>query len=122
MNKSTLLEETLLHELAKGHYRPGDAIPSRNSLTARYKCSRTTVGHAISALKRRGILVSNQGGQTRVAECSGTCVRTTDVYLIAHGLEVYSEQAIREMFLPGLENEVAIHTLSDDSLGGILTC
>lgn len=118
MNKSALLEEYLLHDILSGHYREGDAVPSRNRLAAKYKCSRTTVEHAVNALKKKGILVSNQGGTTRVGRTPEQIDpdRVTDVYIIAGGLEVYSEQAIRDMFLPGLEDRIRIHPTSDETL------
>lgn len=113
-----MLEEKILHDISSGHYRSGDAIPSRNRLAAKYNCSRTTVEHAVDSLKKRGILISNQGGSTRVARPPGSLLpeNTLDVYIIAGGLEVYSEQAIRNMFLPGLEDQIQIHPLSDEAL------
>lgn len=116
MRKSILLEETLLTDFAKGRYQTGDAIPSRNSLASKYKCSRTTVERAIASLKRRGFLVSNQGAQTRLAKNPFRGGKITDLCLIATGLDVYSSHAIREMFMPDLEEPIDIHTLSEDSI------
>ena len=118
MNKSAILEEKILHAIAAGQYRPGDAIPSRNRLAAKFSCSRTTVEHAVDSLKRRGFLISNQGGATRVASLPNGLLSGNPevVYIIAGGLEIYSEQAIRDMFLPGLEGQIGIHPLSDEAL------
>lgn len=118
MNKSLLLKEALLNDIISNRYPEGKSIPSRNLLCAKYKCSRTTVERAVTALKNMGILTSRQGGSTivtpRGAGASGEKIR--HVYLMASDLEVYSEKALREMFLPGLEKEVQIHTSSAESL------
>lgn len=119
MNKSLLLKEALLNDITSNRYPEGKSIPSRNLLCARYKCSRTTVERAVTALKNMGLLTSRQGGSTIVTPrgargASGEKIR--HVYLMAADLEVYSEKALREMFLPGLEKEVQIHTSSVESL------
>lgn len=117
MLKSQMLEEAILSDLRKHHFKKNDKLPSRNSLCLRFKCSRTTVEKAINALKKKGILSSSQGAPTRIRELTEhTANEITDLYIIARGLEVYTSENIREMFLPGEEEKINIHTLGDDQI------
>ena len=117
MLKSQMLEEAILSDLRKNHYKKNDKLPSRNMLCTRFKCSRTTVEKAINALKKRGVLFSSQGAPTRVLDLSEhSSGEITDLYLIARGLEIYSHESIREMFLPGEEENIRLHTLGDDQI------
>ena len=117
MNKSQMLEKAILTELKERNAKKNDIIPSRNQLALKYKCSRTTVERAIDSLKKQGFLSSVQGAPTRVLDLAARRTETiTDLWLIAPELEVYTPARIREMFLPGMEEEIAIHTVSDDAL------
>lgn len=55
------IAETLSEEIAKGHYRPGDKLPTESELSARFGVNRHTVRHALSDLTERGITRSRRG-------------------------------------------------------------
>ncbi len=51
----------LTTEIASGHYRPGDRLPTEAALAARFGVNRHTIRHALSALTERGLVRSRQG-------------------------------------------------------------
>ncbi|WP_417254303.1 phosphonate metabolism transcriptional regulator PhnF [Celeribacter sp.] len=55
------IAETLSEEIAKGHYRPGNKLPTEAELSARFGVNRHTVRHALSNLTERGITRSRRG-------------------------------------------------------------
>ncbi|NIY79790.1 MAG: phosphonate metabolism transcriptional regulator PhnF [Rhodobacteraceae bacterium] len=55
------IAETLSEEIAKGHYRPGDKLPTEAELSSRFGVNRHTVRHALSDLTERGITRSRRG-------------------------------------------------------------
>lgn len=52
---------TLTAEIASGHYRPGDKLPTEAALAARFGVNRHTVRHALSALAERSLVHSRRG-------------------------------------------------------------
>ncbi len=59
---------TLTTEIASGHYRPGDKLPTEAALAARFGVNRHTVRHALSALAERGLVHSRRGAGVFVAQ------------------------------------------------------
>lgn len=59
---------TLTTEIAAGHYRPGDKLPTEAALAARFGVNRHTVRHALSALAERGLVHSRRGAGVFVAQ------------------------------------------------------
>ncbi|VDC24606.1 phosphonate metabolism transcriptional regulator PhnF [Pseudogemmobacter humi] len=57
----------LTEEIAAGHYRPGDRLPTEATLAARFGVNRHTVRHALAALAERGLVHSRQGAGVFVA-------------------------------------------------------
>ena len=57
----TSIAETLSEEIAKGHYRPGDKLPTEAQLSARFGVNRHTVRHAIQSLVQAGTVHSRRG-------------------------------------------------------------
>lgn len=55
------IADTLAAEIAAGHYRPGDRLPSEADLSARFGVNRHTVRHAIAALVDAGTLRTRRG-------------------------------------------------------------
>ncbi|SDF33381.1 GntR family transcriptional regulator, phosphonate transport system regulatory protein [Celeribacter baekdonensis] len=55
------IAETLSEEIARGHYKPGDKLPTEAELSARFGVNRHTVRHALSDLGERGIVRSRRG-------------------------------------------------------------
>jgi GntR family transcriptional regulator, phosphonate transport system regulatory protein len=52
---------TLTAEIAGGHYRPGDRLPTEAELAARFGVNRHTVRHAIAAMVNAGTLRTRRG-------------------------------------------------------------
>lgn len=52
---------TLSDEIAAGHYRPGDRMPTEAALSARFGVNRHTVRRALGDLAERGILRARRG-------------------------------------------------------------
>lgn len=59
---------TLTSEIAAGHYRPGDKLPTEAALAARFGVNRHTVRHALSALADRGLVHSRRGAGVFVTQ------------------------------------------------------
>ncbi len=58
----------LSEDIAAGHYRPGDRLPTEAALAARFGVNRHTVRHALAALAERGLVHSRQGAGVFVAQ------------------------------------------------------
>lgn len=59
---------SLSEEIAAGHYRPGDRLPTEAALAARFGVNRHTVRHALADLAERGLVHSRQGAGVFVAQ------------------------------------------------------
>jgi GntR family phosphonate transport system transcriptional regulator len=59
---------TLSREIAAGHYRPGDRLPTEAALSARFGVNRHTVRHALAALAEQGLVHSRRGAGVFVAQ------------------------------------------------------
>lgn len=55
------IAETLRAEIASGHYRPGDKLPTEAALSARFGVNRHTVRHALAALAESGAVHARRG-------------------------------------------------------------
>lgn len=55
------IAETLTAEIASGHYRPGDKLPTEAALAARFGVNRHTVRHALAALAEAGAVHARRG-------------------------------------------------------------
>ncbi|WP_128515490.1 phosphonate metabolism transcriptional regulator PhnF [Tabrizicola thermarum] len=62
------IAEGLSGDIAAGHYRPGDRLPTEAALAARFGVNRHTVRHALAALAERGVVHSRQGAGVFVAQ------------------------------------------------------
>lgn len=59
--------DTLSGEIAEGHYRPGDKLPTEAQLASRFGVNRHTVRHAIGAMAEKGMVHSRRGSGVFVA-------------------------------------------------------
>ena len=55
------IADTLSAEIADGHYRPGDRLPTEAELAARFGVNRHTVRHAIASMVDAGTLRTRRG-------------------------------------------------------------
>jgi GntR family phosphonate transport system transcriptional regulator len=55
------IADTLKAEIAAGHYRPGDKLPTEAGLAARFGVNRHTVRHALAALANDGLVHARRG-------------------------------------------------------------
>lgn len=53
--------DTLSAEIAEGHYKPGNKLPTEAQLAARFGVNRHTVRHALAALAEAGTVHSRRG-------------------------------------------------------------
>lgn len=58
----------LTEEIAAGHYRPGDRLPTEAALSARFGVNRHTVRHALATLANDGLVHSRRGAGVFVAQ------------------------------------------------------
>lgn len=61
------IADTLSDEIASGHYRPGDKLPTEAALSARFGVNRHTVRHALAALAEAGAVHARRGAGVFVA-------------------------------------------------------
>lgn len=59
---------TLRREIADGHYRPGDKLPTEAQMAGRFGVNRHTVRHAISALVEERLVHTRRGAGVFVAQ------------------------------------------------------
>lgn len=57
----TAIHDTLSHEIAQGHYTPGDRLPTEAQLAGRFGVNRHTVRRAIAALSQQNVVHSRRG-------------------------------------------------------------
>lgn len=61
------IADSLRAEIAAGHYRPGDRLPTETQLAARFGVNRHTARHAIASLAETGVLRTRRGAGVFVA-------------------------------------------------------
>ncbi|MDO9527337.1 MAG: GntR family transcriptional regulator, partial [Gemmobacter sp.] len=55
------IADTLAAEIGRGHYAPGDRLPSEAALAARFGVNRHTVRHALGGLADQGLVHARRG-------------------------------------------------------------
>lgn len=55
------IADSLSAEIAEGHYRPGDRLPTEAELSARFGVNRHTIRHALGSLAASGTVRSRRG-------------------------------------------------------------
>ncbi|MCG5215440.1 GntR family transcriptional regulator [Streptosporangium sp. KLBMP 9127] len=66
-----VIADDLRAQIHRGELTAGAMLPSEASLRQRHSASRTTVRHALSALEREGLIVSEQGKGRFVCPATG---------------------------------------------------
>ncbi len=61
------IADTLSAEIAQGHYRPGDKLPTEAQLASRFGVNRHTIRHALAGLADLGTVHSRRGSGVFVA-------------------------------------------------------
>ncbi|HEX9857946.1 MAG TPA: phosphonate metabolism transcriptional regulator PhnF, partial [Paracoccaceae bacterium] len=61
------IADTLSAEIAGGHYRPGDRLPTEAALAARFGVNRHTVRHALAGMAQIGLVHARRGAGVFVA-------------------------------------------------------
>jgi GntR family transcriptional regulator, phosphonate transport system regulatory protein len=64
----SVIAAKLTQEIAAGHYRPGDKLPTEAALATRFGVNRHTVRRALASLSDRGLVHSRQGAGVFVAQ------------------------------------------------------
>ena len=136
--KYQLLKNQLMAELAAGHLKPGQALPSEDSLADQFSVARSTVRQALAELQRSGMVRRVQGSGTFVEEqiqCQPRQgldlfalvlpVLRAGYYLsLQHGFESACKQSHHQMIVCCSENDLAkqsdiLMQLMDKEVSGI---
>lgn len=96
------LEQIMRTEIARGSYRPGDLLPTEYELCTRYDVSRSVVRQALGNLAHDGVIRSERGRGTFVAEPKlheRFVQRTTGFYedLTRMGLDIETQVLRQEL-------------------------
>lgn len=86
------LKNIIEEKISSGELKPGDRIPSENSLCEHYKVSRTTARQAVTELVNSGKVVRTQGRGTFVAQLAAS--------QIPYRLTGFSADMIKQGFNP----------------------
>jgi len=65
---SAQIRDHIVAQIGRGDLKPGDRLPSRPELERRFRCARATVDKALGALKSDGLIRTEFGRGTFVAE------------------------------------------------------
>ncbi|MEM9371457.1 MAG: phosphonate metabolism transcriptional regulator PhnF [Pseudomonadota bacterium] len=91
------IEASLRAEIADGHYRPGDKLPTEAALSTRFGVNRHTVRRALAALQDAGLTHSRRGAGVFVT-AKPTAYRLTKRTRFHTNLEAAGQSA-RKIFL-----------------------
>jgi GntR family transcriptional regulator, transcriptional repressor for pyruvate dehydrogenase complex len=80
---SMMIADELRHRIARGDFRPGDALPSETELTEELGYSKPTVREALRILENEGLI------QVRLGLHGGPEVRQLSIDNVAHPMGVY---------------------------------
>ena len=65
--KPDAVASALKNFIAKGHYAPGQRLPSERDLSATLSVSRVSIRSALQQLRAQGLVISKPGGGTYVS-------------------------------------------------------
>ncbi|AXC11889.1 Transcriptional regulator, GntR family [Acidisarcina polymorpha] len=106
------VEEVIASEIARGHLKPADRLPSEDELVARFQVSRITVRRAIQNLIARGVVEIRRGHGTFVlapritqeltqltgfVEDMDTHGRTASASVLSQGIVAANETVARQL-------------------------
>ena len=74
----TLVASSISREIAQGRLKPGDQLPTEQSLASVFGVSRNVVREAIARLRSEGRIWTQQGRGAFVSETSNATVLTLD--------------------------------------------
>ena len=111
-------------EIAAGHYRYGDALPTRKELMARFRAARGTIDRAIDNLRQLGLVESRQGAGTFLPKTPAVnapaSFAATSIYLCQNTEEVCLESGPYDQrwarLLPGIPETAKYHFLSSEEI------
>ena len=66
--KHKLIFDKLCNDIIKGHYKPGDKLPTEHELARIFQTSRPTIGRAMRDLQQKGLIIRRQGQGTFVMQ------------------------------------------------------
>ena len=87
--KYSRLKDYLKEEILKGRIKPGEQIPSENSLAEKLSLSRHTVRKAVSMLAAEGYLITEHGRGTFCADRSKMRAETKNIGVITTYISEY---------------------------------
>jgi GntR family transcriptional repressor for pyruvate dehydrogenase complex len=89
-------------QILNGDLRPGDQLPTERELGNQFKVSRTVIREAVKALRAKGLVTSEQGRGTFVADGTARAARNSLGLMMQIGASESPDQLIeaRELFEP----------------------
>lgn len=106
------LYDILRAELARGHWKPGDMLPSESELMQRYGVSRITVRQVLDMLVKQGLIYRQQGRGTFV---SHPTIEQTQMRIVS-----FTEDMRQRGFRPGTQVLEAGLVAAPDDIAGRL--
>ncbi|KGK91721.1 GntR family transcriptional regulator [Desulfosporosinus sp. HMP52] len=103
--------EQISQQIAQGHLKPGDRLPSERELVERFKVSRASIREAISALVMMGLVEVRSGEGSYIRKVNMESVVTPLAWMLFieknADLELYEARKILEVQAAGLAAERA---------------
>lgn len=103
--------DQISQQIAQGHLKPGDRLPSERELVERFKVSRASIREALSALVMMGLVEVRSGEGTYIRRVNAESVVTPLAWMLVieknTDLELYESRKIIEVQAAGLAAERA---------------
>ena len=102
----------LASAISRGHYRPGDFLPSERELMRRFGVGRPAVREALFSLRKLGLIAVQSGSRSQVVEPDGGAIISElsgiVQHLLAHEAGVRRMQHVRALFETALARDAAL--------------
>ncbi|MGH2585108.1 MAG: FadR/GntR family transcriptional regulator [Dehalococcoidia bacterium] len=114
-NLSQEIAAILAEQIARGHLKPAERLPSERDLSEAFAVSRSSVREAIKTLESRGLVEGRQGGGTFVrSQGLDSFVQVPVGPVSVTEVEVHYLYEVREMLDPGIARLAAERATPSD--------
>lgn len=108
----------LASAISRGHYRPGDLLPSERELMRRFGVGRPAVREALFSLRKLGLIAVQSGTRSQVVEPDGGAIISElsgiVQHLLAHEAGVRQMQHVRVLLETALARDAALFGSAED--------
>jgi GntR family transcriptional repressor for pyruvate dehydrogenase complex len=119
---SEQISHQLLQRIVDGHFKPGERLPPERDLASIFNVSRVVVRESIGSLEAMGIVDVRQGRGTTVNPVDEWNTLDSQVLLLLHGDEVFSQlMETRQIIEPDMA-ALAAKRILDDELEALRLC